>query len=218
MNSLVHNIFKELQNKEHRSMETFNVSKLPFAEYHKIGISYRDEPIFFIKCSETGNSIDISLDLISVMFDRNCKIYENGSHNESIYTVIKLTSDNIDIQNYFIDVVCLILQQLPITPSQKSFHKEIDKIIDLFKSLSSIPKKTIQGLWAELLVIERANSPEILIKAWHASPEDKFDFNDGKDKIEVKSTQKRIIPKQKMKNTYMSNRIIINKQYGSWGF
>lgn len=32
-------------------------------------------------------------------------------------------------------------------------------------------------------------------------------------KIEVKSTQKRIIPKQKMKNTYMSNRIIINNNF-----
>ena len=34
-------------------------------------------------------------------------------------------------------------------------------------------------------------------------------------KIEVKSTQKRIIPKQKMKNTYMSNRIIINNNFQS---
>ena len=50
------------------------------------------------------------------------------------------------------------------------------------------PRKKIQGLWTELLVIERSYMPEILIKAWHESPTAKYDFTMGRDKIEVKST------------------------------
>lgn len=190
MNNTVQNIFKRLLNKDHCSKETFYVNQLPFSEFHKIGVSHSDEPMFFVKCSEKGNSIDINLDLISIMFDRSCKIYEDDNLSENTYTVIKLGSDNWDIQQYFINVMCLVLQQLPGMPSSKSLHKEIDKVIDLFKSLATAPKKTIQGLWAELLIIEQSHNPDLLIRAWHASPEDKFDFNNGKDKVEVKSTAK----------------------------
>lgn len=49
---------------------------------------------------------------------------------------------------------------------------------------------SIQGLWAELFVISIASNPEYLLKAWHSSLNDVYDFNDGIDKIEVKSTSK----------------------------
>ena len=55
--------------------------------------------------------------------------------------------------------------------------------------MSQPTKKALQGLWAELLVIERSKSPAYLLQSWHVSPNDKFDFNDGIDKIEVKSTR-----------------------------
>jgi hypothetical protein len=48
--------------------------------------------------------------------------------------------------------------------------------------------EVVRGLWAELLVIEQSNDPEYLIRSWHVTPEDKYDFNDGEGKIEVKST------------------------------
>ena len=48
--------------------------------------------------------------------------------------------------------------------------------------------KTIQGLWAEMLIIEQSKNPEYLIRSWHSSPNSKFDFNDGQNKLEIKST------------------------------
>ena len=61
------------------------------------------------------------------------------------------------------------------------------------QSFNRPPRKTIQGLWAELFIIERANNPEYLIQSWHSSSEDKFDFNDGQDKIEVKAQQMSVV-------------------------
>ena len=54
--------------------------------------------------------------------------------------------------------------------------------------MSCPPRKQIQGLWAELLVIERSLVPETVINAWHESPTSKYDFTLGRDKVEVKST------------------------------
>ena len=67
---------------------------------------------------------------------------------------------------------------------------EIEKLINLFTKLSKPASKTIQGLWAELLIIEQSKNPDYLIESWHISKSDKYDFNDGIDKIEVKSTVK----------------------------
>ena len=107
---------------------------------------------------------------------------------ENIYTIVSLKTTNIDFQRYFIEVVCLMLKQMPNNPTQKQIKTEIQKLVELFSRFTQPPKKTIQGLWAELLIIDQAKKPEYLIQSWHSFSEDKFDFNDGHDKIEVKST------------------------------
>lgn len=46
----------------------------------------------------------------------------------------------------------------------------------------------VQGLWAELLVIEVSQDTERLIEAWHRDPEDRYDFAFANERLEIKST------------------------------
>lgn len=184
----IYNIFADLQQKKPANKEIFLAASLPFTQNHKIGISTEGFPIFFIESKNVAYSADITLELISVLFNRQCIISENNIQSENTYTIISLKTENIDFQKYFFDVVCIVLEQLPENPSHKQLKKEIQKLVELFSRFNRPPLKTIQGLWAELFVIEKANNPEYLIQSWHSSSKDKFDFNDGKDKIEVKST------------------------------
>lgn len=188
MSNSIFNIFVNLQLQERIVPDSFSVAALPFSKNHKIGISPEGFPMFFVSSHSKSDTVDINLELISVLFNRNCRVCENDSFADDIYTVIMLKTDNPDLQQYFIDIICIIFQQLEPIPTHKALRIEIEKLIDLFSSISKTPKKTIQGLWAELLIIEQALNPEELIHAWHSSPEDKFDFNNGQDKIEVKST------------------------------
>jgi hypothetical protein len=82
----------------------------------------------------------------------------------------------------------MMLQKLPKEPSKHELSIEVEKLITIFSALNKPPRKKVQGLWAELLVIERSLNPGTLINAWHNSPAAKFDFTMGRDKIEVKST------------------------------
>jgi len=184
----VYKIFADLQQKETINKDSFSAASLPFTQKHKIGISPEGYPMFFIECNNTNHSLDINLELISVLFNRTCRLSENNKQSDSIYTIISLKTKNIDFQQYFLEVVCIVLEQLPENPSPKQLKTEIQKLIELFSRFNRPPRKTIQGLWAELFVIEQAKHPEYLIQSWHSLPEDKFDFNDGQDKIEVKST------------------------------
>ncbi|WP_241279552.1 PD-(D/E)XK motif protein [Chryseobacterium cucumeris] len=183
--------FLELQQKDVDSVSGYiSVESVPFSDYHKIGVSPDGFPLFFVKCDNTVSSIDINLELISVLFSQDCSIREKELDSEDIYTIVLLKTLNRDLQQYFTDVFSIILQQLVVIPTERELHKEIRKVIDLFSSISKPPVKSIQGLWSELLIIDFAKNPEYLISSWHVLPSDKYDFNDGKDKLEVKSTSK----------------------------
>ena len=157
---------------------------------HKLGCSNDGYPMFFIACGDEQNDDDISLDLFKVSFNTLCKLYDVSSrcHVDKKYTIIYLKSTTPDLQEYFLDVVSLVLDKLPSRPTSESVKREITKVISLFIASPIVSEDIIQGLWAELFVIYKAADPLYLINSWHTKKTDIFDFNDGIDKLEVKST------------------------------
>lgn len=183
----LYELFVELQQRENPLEGYYAAASLPFNKRYKIGISEDGYPMFFVPSTSTTFSVDINMEMITVLFGRVCKIHDT-SCSEGIYTIITLKTGDVDIQKYFVDIVCIILEQLPANYSDATLAQEIQKLVNLFSQLSQPPRKTIQGLWAELLLIEQSTDPDYLIRSWHVDVHDKYDFNDGKDKLEVKST------------------------------
>lgn len=186
-------IFKDLNEFISSTSDGFNIASLPKIKNHKIGLSPQGMPIFFIKCEDGDKEriLDYNLEFITVQFNLECRLLSQDKIiAEGSYTVISLKTESIDLQEYFLEIVFLVVQKLSPIATLKELKVEVKKLINLFNKFSQLPTKTIQGLWAELLVIEQSKKPEYLIKSWHCSPNDKFDFNDGIDKIEVKSTSK----------------------------
>lgn len=187
MKQNIYKLFVELQQRNDLSEGYYAASSLPFNKQYKIGISEDGYPMFFVPSTSTTFSIDINMEMITVLFGRVCRIHDS-SCSEGIYTIVTLKTGDTDIQKYFVDIICILLEQLPSNYSDAILAQEIQKLANLFSQLSQPPRKTIQGLWSELLIIEQSSNPEYLIKSWHVNVHDKYDFNDGKDKLEVKST------------------------------
>lgn len=189
----VFKIFQDLKNESPSNGDSFAIAALPSIKNHKLGISLSGQPMFFIKCDERtkAKSLDTNLEFISVQFNRQCQLINNkGKIEEGTYTIISLKSDSDYLQEYFLKIVFVLVKNLTEKPLLKDLKIEIEKLINLFTKFSKPALKTIQGLWAELLIIEQSKNPDYLIKSWHNATSDKFDFNDGNDKIEVKSTTK----------------------------
>lgn len=189
----VFKIFQELKDESPTNGDSFVIASLPSMKNHKIGITQNGQPIFFIKCDNTTKSktLDTNLEFISVHFNRQCQlINQNKKTDEGIYTIILLKTDIEYLQEYFLKIVFVLIRNLADKPLLKDLKIEIEKLINLFSKFTKPPLKTIQGLWAELLIIEQSKNPDYLIQSWHSSSSDKYDFNDGIDKIEVKSTLK----------------------------
>lgn len=186
-------IFQDLKNEIPSKIDGFTIANLPKIKNHKIGLSKDGLPLFFIKCENETNekSLDYNLESISIQFNQKCQLLSNDKKiANGVYTVIALKTDSIDLQEYFLNILYFVILKLPEITKLKELKIEVEKLVSLFNKFSKLPTKTIQGLWAELLVIEQSSNPEYLVKAWHYSPTDKFDFNDGIDKVEVKSTTK----------------------------
>lgn len=186
-------IFQELKKEIPGIIDGFTIASLPKIKNHKIGLSKNGLPLFFIKCENIVNikSLDYNLESISISFNQKCQLFSNGNKiAEGNYTLIALKTDSVDLQEYFLNILYLVVSKLPPIANLKELKIEVEKLINLFNKFTKLPSKTIQGLWAELLVIEQSSNPEYLIKSWHYSTSDKFDFNDGIDKVEVKSTAK----------------------------
>ena len=186
-------IFQDLKNETPSKIDGFTIANLPQIKNHKIGLSKDGLPLFFIKCENKINekALDYNLEYISIQFNQKCQLLSNDKKvADGDYTIIALKTDSVDLQEYFLNILYFVLLKLSAIPNLKELKFEVEKLISLFNKFSKLPTKTIQGLWAELLVIEQSSNPEYLIKAWHYSSKDKFDFNDGIDKIEVKSTAK----------------------------
>ena len=179
--------FLKLQNRTNKdeSYKVLSLANLP----HKLGKSSDGFPVFFISISGSSSQTkDITRELLSVEYNRLCSLESDDKIIEKVYAIITLRSPDWPLQSSFIDIVSLMLITIQPEPSCKALSIEVEKLITIFSALSKPPVKQMQGLWGELLVIAHSKYPETLINAWHTSPNAKFDFTLGRDKIEVKTS------------------------------
>ena len=168
---------------------SFRVLSMEFLP-HRVGCSNEGFPMLFIECCDKDHLSDIKLSMFRVLFNRKCSLadIDNKIVTEKDYSIIQMISDDQDLIKYFFQVITIVLQRIPTNPKVKTLKEEISKVIEIFTVPPKFSKEVVRGLWAELLVIERGSDPEYLIRAWHEEPEERYDFNDSIDKIEVKST------------------------------
>lgn len=95
------------------------------------------------------------------------------------------------LRSRFFDAAETLLRSLGETPTVQELRRVIAELIELFRLASQSPIGTVQGLWAELWIIAEAREPEVLLHAWHVEPTGAYDFNNGPQRIEVKSTSQR---------------------------
>ena len=96
------------------------------------------------------------------------------------------------MHEFFLRSLHPVIMSLPAVPSREHVSSAVETLVDLFRQISQPPRKTVLGLWAELLIISRSSDPGKLVSCWHSQPEDRFDFASGVDRLEVKAAAGRL--------------------------
>ena len=171
--------------------DRFTASPIPDYQPHRLGKDALGRPLLLISIFNIRSQSQytpVVLEHLRVQYNLNCRISRpDGTFEEGIFTVVRCTGEDVTLQDYFLRVMSTIVISLGDQPTQSDVAHAINQLIELFRAMAKVPRKSVQGLWAELFLISQARQPDILVDAWHTVVEDRYDFAMDDQRIEVKS-------------------------------
>jgi len=171
--------------------KVFSAIAIPEYPEFRIAIDFEGNAVLLLSVTKRINDVSLkNFRLKYLQFEQNieCKISENGTSRLQTFTVITFKSADRNLHEYFLRISETLVKTIGTSPTQQLLVDSLKKFVEVFKALTETPTKTVNGLWAELFLIDNAKNPQMLLSYWHNIPEEKFDFNAGTERIEVKSS------------------------------
>jgi len=136
------------------------------------------------------NVAPIALRNIFVEYAAEMEICLETEVTQGSFIVLAASDDRPDLYEAFCAMVEAVVSGLPVNPAAFEVEHTIQALIELFRVANTPPKKTVVGLWGELLIIDASPDSVAALRAWHVTPFDKHDFVLDKYAIEIKSTER----------------------------
>lgn len=171
----------------------FSAITIPHYENHRLAKDNDNNLLLLIAFTNSNQKKtfgDHKLENLSINLEVRCNVKQENGIIEEEFCIICYSGNDDSLKKYFLQLCELLLNELGKLPTIQEVKKIIQNFITLFRFASQPQKKTVQGLWAELFLIAQSKYPTVLINCWHSFPEEKYDFNNGIDRIEVKSSSK----------------------------
>jgi putative PD-(D/E)XK family protein DUF4420 len=174
----------------------FSVHTIDRHRVYRIGKDSQDAPALLISIeqSRSGRQLaSVVLEHLTVQHGISCLIVDKrGREEHGRFTLIRCRGGDRTLYEYFLRILNSTLIGPYLEPSVVDITHAIEKLVELFHAMTIPPRKSLQGLWSELFLISQARDMNKLINAWHKSPEDRYDFSAGEQRIEVKSAGGRL--------------------------
>lgn len=170
--------------------KVFNAVPIPDFPNFRVAIDIEGNPVLLLSVANRLKNISVKnfrLKYLQLLQNIECKISEDGKQSFQTFTVVTFTCADRHLREYFLRVAEPFVKSLNIKPTQEQVIETINNFVEVFRSLNDTPTNTVHGLWTELFLIDSSTNPKNLLNYWHNIPEEKFDFNSGVEKIEVKS-------------------------------
>jgi len=184
-------IYKELLEEDLPSEGYYKAEKIGKTSKHRVGINELGQLCLFVYAVSEPHQSKPSLvyKYISVLFNKKCEIKIESESIEEHFSVITLKTQNKTFQEYFVRVFSDLLSGDIL--NIESLYDRILNLFNLFTVNKIVSKQTIQGLFAELLIILASDDKEFFTKAWHIDKSSLYDFSlNNNSYLEVKSTNR----------------------------
>lgn len=168
----------------------FNAASFPNYPSFKIAVDTDGNPVLLLPI--TFHNLrrpfkNFKLKYLQLEQNIECQVMENGERNLAQFMVITFTGNDKNLREYFLRISETLISTLDDQFAEKDVLHSLHCFVEIFRSLVDLPTKAIYGLWTELFVIENSAKPAILLEYWHNMPDERFDFNSGIERLEVKS-------------------------------
>lgn len=195
--SEISKIFESLPLPQPSSVSSSSFSALSLAadSPHKLAKDEGGCPCLLVATGpapKTQTRVPLVLENLAVLFDLRCQVSSpNAPMQTGTFTVLKCVAADLVVRSYFLSLLKGISAAIGRASDRTKVAAVIEDLVELFRSLGNTPKKETQGLWGELLLIHQAKDPIMLASAWRCETGDCYDFNQGAERIEVKTTSMR---------------------------
>lgn len=173
------------------SFTGYRVDKLSTDVDLRFGIDNNARLVLIIPTSEVPNAnsvISYRFEYIELSHNNILTGIDNDEGVSDSFSILKLLSDDEELKLAFISLCEVIIEEIGASENADYFNELIMRFVKLFKQIDSSSDISVQGLWGELFQIYIASDSSTLIEYWHKRHKEKYDFNSGVQKIEVKST------------------------------
>jgi hypothetical protein len=182
---MLYNLFKKISKPENKEINTFKSIIIPDTN-HRVAKNHDGLPSILISTKDDDSlTSNYKGKNILLNFKENC--YENN--DAKIFTILSCTSNDELTIKIFLDICETTIPQLKPAPTSVEIKKITLTIIELFREISE-KKRSIIGLWGELFLIYSSSNIKKTLEAWHENYNDKYDFFDNNEALEVKCTNK----------------------------
>jgi len=187
------NLFARLSPPADKADLSFAAFPLPGHHDHLLGKDGSAAPCLLFSVQEmTLRPAPIRLEHLSVDHNAHCTIHTNGGVTEGHFTIIRCHNAPVSLHDLFLRLAEPLVRKIPPQPTPSDVHRTVTAIVELFRAAARPATKTLQGLWSELFLIAQAQNPGVLLQAWHTTIDERYDFANGPQRIEVKSTSTRV--------------------------
>lgn len=165
---------------------SFTTAEIPDVEGVRLGRGTAGPALLFEVTEPPVPRAPIELKNLSARFHVTCRVEHERRSTQGRFTVVVCTSPNANLHGLFLDALEPLLGS--VAGTSDSIPRIIESLVELFRRLDRSPQTSIPGLWGELFTIAIAKDPDPLLLAWHQLPNDHYDFAQGSDRLEVKTT------------------------------
>lgn len=174
------------------SEESFSALIIEPLSPHRICKDVEGRPAILISISDSERNetlYPVALEHISIRYNVLCQVAdEEQPSRKGRFIVIRCESRKEDLIEYFLRTMEIHIRSIGSAPSCNQVAAMVENLVELFRTLNQPSKQSIQGLWAELLVIAESSDPVLLLRSWHGDPGERYDFSANRQCVEVKSS------------------------------
>lgn len=173
---------------------SFGGTQLPDQGRHHLAKDVQGRPaLLFSVQSSRSSPAAVTLKNLRVEHDVLCNISRSdGTVHSGSFTLVHCLSPDKALHCYFLQTMETLIPAIIKNPSKHGVAEAIEMLAALFLAMQKPPTKSVQGLWAELFLIQQARTPLVLLASWHLETAERFDFSVRSERIEVKSATDRV--------------------------
>ena len=184
LRTLLQELRLDLAKKDDR--ESYIAQEVPGYPWARLGLKNGCLALVTTSTSQSG-LYDIELEYVKIQFHLQVKIKTDNRLKTETVSIIECKNSDDWLVDTFLELVSMVLLGTD-TAEPTTINRCLQDLINLFRSLTQISSKSVQGLWGELFVISQSLDPAVSVLSWHSTPNDRYDFAKLEERIEVKTT------------------------------